>query len=66
LPQATGLVAELEAALPGRGLDFELVRGDKGVFEVRAEERVVFSKALEQRFPAYRELPDKVRALLDD
>lgn len=66
MPQATGLVAELEAALPGRGLDFELVRGDKGVFEVRAEERVVFSKALEQRFPAYRELPDKVRALLDD
>ena len=66
MPQATGLVAELEAALPGRGLDFELVRGDKGVFEVRAEERVVFSKAHEQRFPAYRELPDKVRALLDD
>jgi hypothetical protein len=56
LPQATGLVAELEAALPGRGLQFELVRGDKGVF----------SKAHEQRFPAYRELPDKLRALLEE
>ncbi len=66
MPQATGLVAELEAALPGRGLQFELVRGDKGVFEVRAEERLVFSKAQEQRFPAYRELPDKLRALLEE
>jgi len=65
LPQATGLVAELEAALPGRGLQFELVRGDKGVFDVRADDRLVFSKADEDRFPSYRELPDKLRALLD-
>lgn len=43
-----------------------MVRGDKGVFDVRAAERLVFSKALEQRFPSYRELPDKLRALLEE
>ena len=42
------------------------MRGDKGVFDVRAEQRLVFSKAHEDRFPSYRELPDKLRALLDD
>jgi len=46
-------------------LQFELVRGDKGVFDVRAEGQLVFSKASEDRFPSYRELPDVLRALLE-
>jgi len=56
LPQATGLVAELENAFPGK-LECELIPASGGLFEVCVDGRKIFSKAELDRFPAYQEIP---------
>ncbi len=46
--RAAGLAAEIKAA---KGFDAELVKSSGGVFEVWADERLVFSKKALGRFP---------------
>jgi selT/selW/selH-like putative selenoprotein len=53
------LEAELQKSKPG--LAIELVEGDRGIFEVRADGRLVFSKKEAGRFPN----PGEVLARLD-
>jgi selT/selW/selH-like putative selenoprotein len=60
LPQAVGLTAELKQAFPGT--EVELIQSKGGAFEVRVDERLVFSKLAEKRFPAYQEIPIRLGA----
>jgi predicted Rdx family selenoprotein len=48
LPEASRLEAELRA---DPALTIELVPGDRGVFDVRADGALIYSKRAEGRFP---------------
>jgi selT/selW/selH-like putative selenoprotein len=48
LPRATRLAAEIKKQL---GVEAELIRGDRGAFEVSRDGAVVFSKHGKGRFP---------------
>ena len=45
------------------GVESELVRGSGGIFVVTANERKIFSKRDEGRFPSEREIVDELRKL---
>jgi selT/selW/selH-like putative selenoprotein len=47
------LGAEIKQA---KGIDVELIRGDRGAFEVRVDGELVFSKLNERRFPETEEI----------
>jgi len=57
LPQATSLAAELKSSFD---VDAELVEGDKGVFDVVADGKLIFSKHQVGRFPTNDEIVDLV------
>jgi len=57
LPQATSLATEISKKL---GLKAELIRGDNGVFDVVADDTLIYSKDREGRFPD----PEKIIAAL--
>lgn len=59
MPQATGLVAELKAKF-GEHHEFELERGGGGVFDVKVDDQLVFSKRDVGRFPHYAEVPNAI------
>ena len=48
LPRASSLAAEISETL---GLEAELAKGSGGVFDVKADDAVIFSKHDEGRFP---------------
>ncbi|NLH50259.1 MAG: SelT/SelW/SelH family protein [Myxococcales bacterium] len=48
MPKAVGLAAELKEKF---GAEVELIRGSYGDFEVRADDRLVYSKTRTGRFP---------------
>ena len=54
-PRASSLEAELKQEL-GQKLDVELIAGSGGVFEVMVNNRLVFSKKKQGRFPDIGEL----------
>ena len=60
LPRATSLAAELKEKY---GVEAILVSSDGGVFEVKVDENLVFSKKQSGRFPEDHEVPDKINAL---
>ena len=45
------------------GVDAELIGGDKGIFDVKANGKMVFSKYEEDRFPDDEEIVTALRAL---
>lgn len=45
------------------GIDAELIRGSAGVFDVRVDGRLVFSKHTAKRFPHDGEVEAAIRAL---
>ena len=53
-------MAEIKKQL---GVDSELVRGAGGIFVVSADNRKLFSKKEEGRFPTESEIVEKLRAL---
>ena len=57
MPQATRLAAAISKAV---GLEAELVRGERGVFDVDVNGRRVFSKHSAHRFPDAAEIIDAV------
>jgi selT/selW/selH-like putative selenoprotein len=58
LPRAAGLGAALSREL---GVDAELVRGERGVFDVLVDGRVIFSKHSAGRFPTDAEIVQAIR-----
>jgi len=54
------LAAEIKKEL---GVDSQLVRGSGGIFEVTADNKRIFSKHDEGRFPSEKEIVDKLRSL---
>ncbi|MEE8543972.1 MAG: Rdx family protein [Gammaproteobacteria bacterium] len=57
---ATGLAAKISEDL---GIEASLIKGVAGVFEVIADDTVVFSKLEEQRFPQDIEIIEALRQL---
>lgn len=56
-------MAELQQRFGDR-IRTTLVKGDRGVFDVKADGELVFSKDREGRFPALGEVADEVEARL--
>lgn len=56
-PQVHALVKELELSFPETEVISELVEGDRGIFDVEVEGKLVFSKDATDRFPMYQEIP---------
>jgi selT/selW/selH-like putative selenoprotein len=54
------LAAEIKKAL---GVDSQLVRGGGGIFDVTVDNKRIFSKKEEGRFPNEKEIVDQLRAL---
>lgn len=57
------LTKRFEDEVPGL-LSYVLVKGDRGVFDVKVDGQLVFSKAKTGRFPMLGEVADEVAALL--
>ncbi len=57
MPQATSLAA---AIVEKTGSEPELVRGDKGIFDVTVDGRLIFSKHETGRFPEHEEVLDQL------
>ena len=52
----------MEAELRGdSNLTIELVEGDRGVFDLRADGALIYSKRAEGRFPTAAEVRDRLR-----
>lgn len=60
MPRASSLAAEIKKEL---GVDPELIRGRGGVFNVIVENRKIFSKHDEGRFPSENEILEQLRGL---
>ena len=45
------------------GVEVELIEGDKGIFDVVADNQLIFSKHSEGRFPDEQEIVDKLKQL---
>jgi len=54
------LAAEIKKEL---GVDSQLVRGSGGIFDVSVDNKRIFSKKEEGRFPSEKEIVDQLRAL---
>jgi len=54
------LAAEIKKEL---GVDSQLVRGSGGIFDVTVDNKRVFSKHDEGRFPSEKEIIDKLRTM---
>ncbi len=60
-------MAELTKRFEDEGpglLSYVLVKGDRGVFDVKVDGRLVFSKAATGRFPMLGEVADEIAALV--
>ncbi|MBV8520356.1 MAG: Rdx family protein [Acidobacteria bacterium] len=60
MPRASSLAAEIKKTL---GYDSEIVRGSGGIFVVTVDNRVLFSKKEEGRFPRESEIIEKIREI---
>ena len=60
MPRASSLAAEIKKEL---GIDSQLVRGSGGIFEVSVDNKRIFSKREEGRFPTEKEIVDKLRLM---
>jgi selT/selW/selH-like putative selenoprotein len=54
------LAAEIKKEL---GIDSQLVRGGGGIFDVTVDNKRIFSKKEEGRFPTEKEILDKLRSM---
>ena len=59
LPQATALASEIKNRY---GVDAELIKGVKGIFDVYVDGKLVFSRYEEKRFPEPQDIFDKIGA----
>ena len=56
---AAGLAAELKESL---NIELELIEGGKGIFDVKADDALVFSKYATDRFPYLGEVSQTLKA----
>lgn len=61
MPRASSLAAEIKKEL---GIDSQIVRGSGGIFEVSVDDKRIFSKREEGRFPTEKEIVDKLRGMV--
>ena len=54
------MAAEIKKAL---GVDSKVVRGSGGIFDVSVDDKRIFSKHDEGRFPTEKEIIDKLRGM---
>jgi len=54
------LAAEIKKQL---GADSQLVRGSGGIFEVHVDNKKIFSKKEQGRFPSEKEIVDQLRSM---
>ena len=59
LPQATALASEIKNKY---GVETELVKGVKGIFDVYVDGKLVFSRYEAKRFPEPQDIFDKIGA----
>ena len=59
LPRATQMAEEIKKKY---GAETELVKGDKGIFDVYVDGKLVFSRHQEGRFPEAQDIFDRVGA----
>ena len=59
MPRATSLAAKIENEI---GVKAELIRGGGGVFDVVADDKTLFSKHEQGRFPEDEEILEQLRA----
>jgi selT/selW/selH-like putative selenoprotein len=59
LPRAESLAAEIKTKY---GVDAELIQGVKGIFDVYVDDKLIFSRHKEGRFPEPQDIFDKVGA----
>jgi len=52
-------VAELKQAY-GDKMQTSLVQGDNGIFDVKLDGKLIYSKQTTGRFPGYREIPNLI------
>lgn len=64
LPRAAWMAQEILSTFEEEIGEVALVPGTGGVFEIRAEERLVWSRADEGRFPQPKELKQRVRDVI--
>jgi selenoprotein W-related protein len=60
LPQASSLAAKIKKEF---GIDVELIKGGGGVFDVKADGKLIYSKHETGRFPDNQEVIDALAAL---
>jgi len=60
LPRAAGLAADLQREF---GVECELIRGSGGIFDVKADGKLIFSKHERGRFPDAGEVEGVIRKL---
>ena len=53
--------AELKSTPQGAGLTIELIKGDRGVFDVRLDGAMLFSKKIEHHFPTAAEILRRIK-----
>lgn len=58
LPRAQGLKSRIEKET---GAEVTLTGGDKGVFDVTVDDKLIFSKHKEGRFPEWDEIKAKIK-----
>jgi selT/selW/selH-like putative selenoprotein len=63
LPQATSLVEEIRLSFPEEKFEFELRKGEGGIFKIEVDEKVLFNKKNAGRWPVYREIPERLNEL---
>ena len=54
------MAAEIKKQL---GVDSQLVRGSGGIFDVHVDNKKIFSKKTEGRFPTEKEIVDQLRSM---
>ena len=57
-PEAASLAEAIKKKL---GVEPKLIKSGDGVFEVLADDKLIFSKRKEHRFPEHREILEKIR-----
>ena len=62
--QAFALQKEIIVSFPGEKFDFKMSEGENGQFTVKIDEEVLFDKKAADRWPVFREIPERVTEYL--
>lgn len=63
-PQTKALIEEIKHSFPDEKIEFEIVEVDGANFNVEIDDQRLFSKKQAQRWPVYREIPERILEVL--